>query len=150
MRESRIGQEAGRTDFPKFTTNGNVGTLLQMASKTRQAETSVDSARDIARAILKRRKARRLHLPVPLFSEYGWDMLLQLFADEPETSTHKVTKLAEQVNAPISTAVRWLDYLEQRQLIERRESDLDRREVLISLTNNGRQALVSYCGTLVA
>lgn len=111
---------------------------------------AANQARTAARAIFNRRKDRRQYLPVPLFSEYGWDILLVLFAEEGNHRTQKVTRLAEQVNAPITTAVRWLDYLEQRNLIERRVSDLDRREVLISLTDAGRKALLSYFGTLAA
>ena len=105
-------------------------------------------AREAARGIFNRRNERRLHFPIPLFSEYGWDMLLFLFTEEDDHPTQKVTRLAEQVNAPITTAVRWLDYLEQREFIERRISDFDRREVLISLTEAGREALLSYFGTL--
>lgn len=99
-----------------------------------------------AKIAFERRQARREVLPAPLFSEYGWDILLLLFADE-SSSAQKVTRLAERVKAPMTTAVRWIDYLEQKQLVERNVSELDRREVLISLTAAGRNALMAYFGT---
>lgn len=75
-------------------------------------------------------------------------MLLVLFSQEGIDAAQKVTRLAEQVKAPMTTAVRWLDYLEQRKLIQRQTSNVDRREVLVSLTPYGRSCLLSYLETL--
>ena len=112
------------------------------------APEALNNLRAMAQAMFERRMMRRVHLPAPLFAEYAWDILLVLFACDEAQSGLNVTSVAERVSSPVTTAARWIDYLEQRRLIDRRVNAVDRREVLLSLTEDGQQALMSYFGAL--
>ncbi|ANK13266.1 hypothetical protein A9D12_10280 [Erythrobacter neustonensis] len=68
-------------------------------------------------------------------------MLLDLYVSEFRQRPVATTSACIAADVPASTALRWLDLLEQRSLIERYDSDQDRRVKFIRLTGDGRQAL---------
>lgn len=90
---------------------------------------------------LRRRKLRARFLPAQFFGEAAWSMLLDLYVSEFRKRPVATTSACIAGDVPASTALRWLDLLEQRALIERYESDRDRRVKFIRLTAEGRNAL---------
>lgn len=102
----------------------------------------------VARAILLSRQARKAVFASSIFGEPAWDMLLTLYVAEQEGLRLTVTRLAEQSDAPLTTAIRWIDYLDQSKLVTRRPHVHDGRVVLVELTDAARAKLESYFRTI--
>jgi len=77
-----------------------------------------------------------------MFGEPAWDLLLCLYIMDGRRVTFG--KLVNMIGEPMTTAVRWLDYLEKEHLIARRPDPSDRRMVCIELLDRGRDILDSY------
>lgn len=102
------------------------------------------STREIARSWMLVRNFRTEFLPRSLFGEPAWDLLVALFVWDDTGSPMAVSELAKLVDAPASTAVRWMQYLEEKGLVVRRRSDRDRRILKVSLSDEGRRRLDAY------
>lgn len=80
-----------------------------------------------------------------MFGEAAWNMLLALYSTEASGSRQTVSRLAELSGAPQTTALRWLDFLENREgLVRRKPKPTDRRIYMIELTDKARRALDTY------
>ena len=98
---------------------------------------------DAARVQISR-DLRRKHFEAHIFSEPAWDMLLALYVIDNDRRRLRTTQLSEITNLSLSTALRWMDYLEEQDLIRRRPSPVDRRVVEIELSDKGRAAMDNY------
>ena len=108
------------------------------------------SAVDLARSVHHARKRRAEHFGPVLFSEPAWDMLLILFIYGARDGERlSVTRLAEYGDAPLTTAIRWLDYLESQRMIVRRQCEIDRRRYFVELSEHGRSLLTTYFESLI-
>jgi DNA-binding MarR family transcriptional regulator len=97
-----------------------------------------------ARAITSLRQARARQFGRAMFSEPAWDILLALYGAEDSERRMTVTGLAEMSGAPMTTALRWLDYLEQCRLIVRVASPTDRRVMFVQLAPLGVEKMSAY------
>ena len=95
-----------------------------------------------ARLAISARRRRTIFLSKSMFGEPAWDMLLHLYAS-PEASL-TLSKLVSLVGEPKTTVLRWATYLEEKQLISRREDVKDRRLVRMVLTHRGQDVLDNY------
>lgn len=71
-------------------------------------------------------------------------MLLALYVidnDQRRLGTGELSKLA---GVPLTTCLRWLDYLNEQELIWRVPSPLDHRVVSVELSGTGRAAMEHY------
>lgn len=102
----------------------------------------------LARSTYLRRLRRRQHFPAAMFGEPAWDMMLALFIFEQSQGRMTVTRLADHSGAPLTTALRWIDYLEQAGFLLRRPKPTDKRVALIELSDKGRNCLNAYFGGL--
>jgi DNA-binding MarR family transcriptional regulator len=110
----------------------------------------IDGCLPLARTIFLSRRLRQQYFPKAIFGEAAWDILLALFTNVDSGGTETVTSLAHHVECPLSTALRWLDYLEQSGLIARNPHPTDKRVMVVSLTNQAREKLTSLFEALVA
>jgi DNA-binding MarR family transcriptional regulator len=101
-----------------------------------------------AQLLLDSRRARKRYLPPDLFGEPAWDVLLALYVTEQSATRLPIGKLAELVEAPLSTIVRWVRALEAESLVGRVDHPTDRRIVFIRLLDKGRMALDAYLAAL--
>lgn len=101
-----------------------------------------------ARIVLGSRKLRERYFNSNMFGEPAWDILLMLYASEQSSGRLTMTRLAEWVDAPLTTVARWVKFLEEEQLVERQPHPTDRRTVFITLLAKGRTALDSYLGMI--
>ena len=101
-----------------------------------------------ARLVASSRRAREQYFHRDLFGEPAWDMLLALYVTEEAEARFTVSKLAECIGVPLSTAVRWVNMLEERGLIGRFDHPTDRRIIFIQLLDKGRNALDAYLAGL--
>lgn len=91
----------------------------------------------IARSFYKIRRMRTRTLPVDLFAEPAWDMLLDLFIQRSNGRRVTITSLCIASGVPSTTALRWITGLIESGLVTRVESEQDRRKAYIVLTERG-------------
>lgn len=89
-----------------------------------------------AAEIFRMRRARDQHMPADLVGEPGWDILLALYAEEPQRLPVSTVCYASSI--PMSTGLRWVGALVKRGLVERETHHRDGRVVLLLLTQKGR------------
>lgn len=97
-----------------------------------------------ARIILNSRRLRAKFFSPSMFGEPAWDILLVLYVTEMSQGRHSIGRLAEWIETPLSTAVRWIEYLERKLLVERERHPNDKRVVFIKLAEKGRKLLDDY------
>ena len=78
-----------------------------------------------------------------LFGEPAWDILLVLFI-EKHGRRHSIGQLAKLSGVAPTTALRWIEALERRDLIRRSPHPTDLRAVFVEMTEEGERAMVSY------
>lgn len=104
----------------------------------------------LARSNIQARRLRKRHLPSAMFGEPAWDMLLSLYVGYQSGARQTVSNLSYASGAPASTALRWIDYLEQQKLVVRRASPTDRRVIFIDFTEDARQMVEAFLTELLA
>jgi DNA-binding MarR family transcriptional regulator len=90
----------------------------------------------------RRRRAR--HLPVRLFGEPAWDILLDLYAAAARGEDVSVSNACLAANVPASTALRWVQHLEADGLVERLPDETDARRHYVRLTEAGLERMNAY------
>lgn len=69
-----------------------------------------------------------------LFSDPGWDILLDLFVEESQHRAVSVSSACIAAGVPPTTGLRWLERLQRRGLLTRTPDPQDGRKVYIRLT----------------
>jgi DNA-binding MarR family transcriptional regulator len=90
------------------------------------------------------RDLRRKLFDRNMFGEPAWDMLLALYVihnDQRRLGTGELSKVAA---VPLTTCLRWMDYLIEQELIWRIPSPLDQRVVSVELSEIGRATMDRY------
>jgi len=72
----------------------------------------------------------------------AWDIMLDLFQPEGKGNTVSVASAAVGAACPAATAMRWLQVLEDRGLIDRKPDPRDRRGALVNLTPSARAKVI--------
>lgn len=116
------------------------------------APTSEQSSKRLAlaRAMRRARVRRADHVSKAMLGEPAWDMLLVLYINDREGPRLSVGKLATLSGAPMTTALRWLDYLAKERFITRQPHPNDRRSEIIELTDRARSVLEQYLSETLA
>ena len=91
------------------------------------------------------RQRRAVFLGSEEVGETAWEMLIALFRSEAGVQAMTVTDLCRASHAPSSTALRWLDRLEELGLVCRHPSQSDGRKIFVELEPRAR---VAICGWL--
>lgn len=79
-----------------------------------------------------------------LFGEPAWDILLDLFAAGERGKRVAVTSACIGSGVPSTTALRWLNVLEARGLVEREEDLSDARRSFVRLTGKAKVLMAEY------
>jgi DNA-binding MarR family transcriptional regulator len=103
----------------------------------------------IARAILEDRKVRASLFNPGMFGEPAWEILLTLFIVDEDGPRLTIGRLIQLAGSPQTTSLRWLDYLEDQELIAREEHPRDARTAFVQLTDKARQALTKYLSSTI-
>ena len=106
------------------------------------------SLRAIARAAYRSRQERKRFLPEALFFEPAWDMLLELFVAALDGKRIATKGLCGASGVPPSTALRYIDLLEETGLAVRSEDVSDARRIFVAITPLGEEAMAAYLETL--
>ena len=92
----------------------------------------------IARKELARRPVRASALDSDYFGEPAWNMLLYLYVAARDERLRVFTKeITAAAHVPFTTALRWLDHLENVGEISRSPSDQDGRVTYVALSGVG-------------
>lgn len=115
-----------------------------LANESGRRDQEFFQLRRLAESLYKRRVSRGRFFDKNMFGEPAWDMLLALYIAEMSRIENSVTQIASYTNGPATTALRWIDYLETRQLIVRTCHATDRRRQLVKLTDKARSQMDAY------
>jgi DNA-binding MarR family transcriptional regulator len=83
-----------------------------------------------------------------MFSEPAWDILLSLYS-QPSGGRRSISTLADCSGAPVSTAIRWIQYLEDEGLVIRGAIGGDRTDEFVHLTDKAYCALQFYLAQIL-
>lgn len=130
----------------------NAVRLLELLKTRRNPneERSRESLLSVARFSLEARQGRVEHFSPAMFGEPAWDLLLALYVTQADTPAPAVSSMARAAGIAITTAFRWIDYLEEKRLIERQHSSVDGRALTVALTEDGRARLERYFADALA
>lgn len=96
---------------------------------------------DKVRKIIRLRARRQCIFGSAVFGEPAWDMLLDLYSSTLERRAESVTSLGLASRLPQTTALRWINLLEEQGWIVRKPDPRDGRRVLVSLSSKARSAM---------
>lgn len=111
---------------------------------TRMPPISREALLRIAKFSLLARQGRTAFFSRAMFGEPAWDLLLNLYIAESSGTADSVSSLARSADIPVTTALRWIEYLEKKRFVERQQSDADRRLSMVKLTETTRERLERY------
>jgi len=97
-----------------------------------------------ASSIFHERQRRSKYFNPIIFGEPAWDALLALYISDAAGRRLSVGRLITWIGVASTTALRWIDYLEERKYIARRPHPNDKRVVLVELIDKGREAVAAY------
>jgi len=103
-----------------------------------------DCLREHARQIRHSRDLRAKSFDHNMFGEPAWDILLVLYTIDGDRRRLNIRELSKLASLALTTALRWLDFLEQRGLITRKANPFDQRMVYAELSEKGRAAMDEY------
>ena len=96
----------------------------------------------------RRRRAAVFGSDDVLFGEPAWDILLDLFMAWSDRRTVRIGDACIAAAVPKTTALRWLETLAQRRLVERTSDRSDARSGIVCLTTRGVEVMTTYLGQL--
>ncbi|MFG1345157.1 response regulator [Xanthobacter autotrophicus DSM 431] len=96
------------------------------------------------RALVAARADRDAIFQAGLFSDPAWEMMLDLAVAEASARPISVTSLCIASGAPTTTALRRIDDLEGAGLLARQPDPRDRRRILVTLTDLGRERMEAF------
>jgi len=127
--------------------------MLKLAGEKalRSAETGADGVPSdgellglLAEELYRDRRRRAQHFSHRLFGEPAWDILLDLYAAAVRGETVSVSNACRASDAPPSTALRWLQHLEDEHLVERLADPTDARRHFVRLSKRGVERMHAY------
>lgn len=98
----------------------------------------------LAESILSDRRRRSEIFNPAMFGEPAWELLLTLFVMDRQGPRLTIGALAQAAGAKLTTALRWLEYLEDQDFVRREPHPNDMRTAFIELTDKAREALRLY------
>lgn len=98
----------------------------------------------LAETIIEARRRRAEIFNPAMFGEPAWELLLTLFVMDREGPRLTIGRLAQIAGTKLTTALRWLEYLEDQAFVRREQHPNDARTAFIELTDKAREALHLY------
>jgi DNA-binding MarR family transcriptional regulator len=123
---------------------GNVASAASEGRRQTGSAAQRELLRGYANQIRFSRDLRHQTFDPNLFGEPAWDILLSLYIIDSDRRRLNVRELTKHANLALTTALRWLDYLEEQGLIARKANQFDRRVNYVELSDKGRAAMDHY------
>lgn len=102
------------------------------------------SRSDRIRSMLRERTVRARMFRSSVLLDPSWDMLLELMLSHMDGRQTYLTSLCAASGLPVTTALRRIDQLVASGLVQRQDDAVDRRRVMVSLTEAGLERLSGY------
>ena len=96
------------------------------------------SPEEVLKLLIEMRRIRFRHFETALFTNPGWDMLLDIMALRLAGRQVPVSSACVAAGVPATTALRLISALVEAGLVSRRADPADGRRVLVDLTEDGR------------
>jgi len=90
------------------------------------------------------RRLRSKFFSSSMLGEPVWDMLLALYCFSARGEVLSVSGLCQAADVPQSTAIRWVQLMEQKQLVIRSKDRKDGRRAFVSLSDEAKQIIDNY------
>ena len=135
---ARVAGAAG-AEGPLLSVSGDSG-LFDVPDRTVLVER--------ARKALSDRQRRTQYFSRAVFGEPVWDILLILYISDFSGTRLTIGKLAELIDTPLTTTLRWIGYLEKEHLLERQPHPNDKRMGFIRMLGKARDALDTYFASI--
>jgi hypothetical protein len=104
----------------------------------------------LVEGVIIARSRRSFYFQATLFADPAWDILLVLTLSEARHHRLTVSKLCDRVEAPATTALRWITTLTDAGLLVRRNDPTDKRRKYIELSSDAYAKMVEYCSSFNA
>jgi len=98
----------------------------------------------LACSMYEMRRLRTHFLSASILGEPVWDMLLALYCFTARREALSVSGLCHAANVPPTTALRWVQLLEQKKIIIRSKDRNDARRTFLALTACGEEMMTGY------
>lgn len=98
---------------------------------------------DAASCDLRERRRRHQYFPEAIFGEAAWEILLLLYI-ERHGKRYSIGRLADELGLAQSSTGRWVGYLQDRKLVQRKAHPTDKRAVYVEITAEGTEKLEAY------
>ena len=102
------------------------------------------------RGILRARRMREELISGQLFADPAWDILLELYEADLAQKRVSTSDLCIAAAVPATTALRWIDKLDQMGFLTREGDPLDGRRIWVALTPTARSKMESYFENVAA
>lgn len=99
------------------------------------------TAADLRDLEIRLRRLRNEAFPRGYFSDFAWDILLELDKAARQGRRYVVSDAGAEVGIPLTTAIRYIAKMEHDGYVEREVDPNDRRRTFVSLTEKGARAL---------
>jgi DNA-binding MarR family transcriptional regulator len=101
----------------------------------------------IVLAIMAERRERYVLFGRHLFADPAWDILLFLTLADLRQRRMTVSQLCDGIDAPMTTALRWIANMTDQGLLVRRDDQTDKRRKFIELSPDALGKMTHYCST---
>ena len=136
-----IDREDGELEFLTLTH------LIDLAEAP-PADISHDQLVELACRIYDCRRVRSRFFHDSMLGEPVWDMLLALYCMPSRGLKPSVTGLCYAAGVPQTTGLRWVQLMEQKELIVRQPDKFDARRVHLALSERGVQLMDGYLSAI--
>ena len=127
--------------------DGPLAWLSQFA-KAEEELSSEQKLVELACQLYQTRRLRNRFINHSLLGEPVWDMLLALYCFSGRGEALSVSGLCHAAGVPQTTALRWVQIMEQKKLIKRSKDSSDGRRAYVSLTDDSKKLLEDYLNTI--
>ena len=121
--------------------------LLTLATETR-APHDADAILARVRKYMSNQRLRVEYFNRSIFGEPAWEILLVLYMSEHAGRRQTIRRLADRVNTPLTTASRWIRYLEREHLVAKEPHPTDRRMSYVTLLDKGQALIENYFSSI--
>lgn len=144
----------------KLTAKENVHRLVEKLAQLSLAQNPSDGQdsnagadefkdfEDLISWLVQERRKRARHFPLEIAPESAWDILLEVVEAEIEGRHLSVSSVCQASALPATTAARWVDALEQWDLVIRRADQDSAGGDALELTPAAHKALRAYLNDL--
>lgn len=124
---------------------------LAWLSRFAKAEENLSPEQQLVELACKLYHSRRLrarYINHSLLGEPVWDMLLALYCFSGRGEALSVSGLCHAASVPQTTALRWVQVMEQKKLVKRNKDSKDGRRAYVSLTEDSKKLLEDYLASV--